>query len=129
MAINGAYHYFGQDLVLSSTGDLLVISGAQLVQQRILRRLMTNPGAYLWDLTYGAGLPSKVGQKVNAAAIAAIVRQQIFSEGTVASVPPPQITVTSNPNGTVQCNITYTDQITQQLVELSFPFKPTYSGK
>jgi hypothetical protein len=115
-----AYHIFGQDLVLSASGDLLLVSDTTETQQRILRRLLTNPGDYIWQLSYGAGLPSKVGRKVQGAALAALIRSQIFQEASVSPVPPPQITLTAAPSGQVNCVIIYTDQTTQMPTALTF---------
>ena len=116
-----AYHIFGQDLVLSATGDILLVDGVQETNQRIMRRLFTNPGDYLWDLLYGAGLPAKVGLKANAAAIAAVVRSQIFQETTVSQTPPPTIGVLASPSGVVTCTVTYTYAPTGQVSSLTFP--------
>ena len=49
-------HQWGSDLLTSSVGDLASVSGPLLGQQRVLRRLLTNPGDYIWQLDYGAGL-------------------------------------------------------------------------
>lgn len=117
-------HIFGNDLQLSATGDLLLVSGVAETRQRILRRLLTNLGDYIWELDYGAGLPAKVGRKANAAQITGIVRSQIFQEQSVAQTPAPKVTVSVNPNGTVTCNITYTDAPTQQPVALTVPLNP-----
>ena len=43
-------HTFGADLSLSATGDLLCVTGDTLTQQRVLRRLLTNAGDYIWQL-------------------------------------------------------------------------------
>lgn len=114
-------HVFGQDLQLSATGDLLTVDTSDLTQQRIMRRLFTNQGDYIWQLAYGAGLPSRVGRKSNAADIASIVRSQIFQESSVAQSPPPVVTVTASPNGAVVCNISYFDLDLQKSVTLTFP--------
>ncbi len=114
------YHYFGQDLVLAANGDLLTASDPLETNQRILRRLMTNAGAYIWDLTYGAGLPAQVGKKIVAQSITALVRNQIFKEPTVAASPPPTVSLAPQANGTVVCDITYTFAPTNQSVSLSF---------
>ena len=58
-------HQFSADLSLSPTGDLATITAPQLTQQRVLRRLLTNPGDYIWHPSYGAGLAAFVGQPAN----------------------------------------------------------------
>ncbi|WP_419757349.1 hypothetical protein [Acidisoma sp.] len=101
-------HTFGGDLAVGASGDLAAVSGSTLGQQRVLRRLLTNPSDYIWQLTYGAGLPSMIGMPVDAAAIAGLIRSQIFLEGAVAQTPTPLIDVQAQSN-IVSLQITYTD--------------------
>jgi hypothetical protein len=114
-------HVYGGDLQLNASGDLLTLDGDPLTQQRILHRLLTNAGDYIWELTYGAGLPTFVGSPVNAPAIAAVVRQQILLEDTVAPSPEPHITVRSTQTGIVTVTIKYTDADSGTTQTLSFP--------
>lgn len=113
-------HNFGNDLTASAAGDLLVVSGDTLTQQRILRRLLTNPGDYIWNLNYGAGLGQMVGKPANASAIQNIVYSQIFEEPAVARVPAPTVTTDVNPDGTVTVTIDYFDAVTGQGSTLTF---------
>jgi phage baseplate assembly protein W len=101
-------HTFGGDLAVGTSGDLAAVSGSALGQQRVLRRLLTNAGDYIWQLTYGAGLPSMIGMPVDAAAIAGLVRSQIFLEKAVAQTPTPIVDVQAQ-SGIVSLQITYTD--------------------
>ena len=64
------------------TGDLAG-DGAALTQQRVLRRLLTNPGDYIWQLGYGAGLGQFVGRPGVPAAIAGVAGAQILLEAAV----------------------------------------------
>ena len=57
-------HFTGGDIDSSSTGDLRTATGSERTKQRILRRLLTNPGEYLFHPGYGAGLGKKVGEPV-----------------------------------------------------------------
>src|SRR5579864_3694785 len=91
--------YFGQDLMLGATGDLQAADSVLLSQQRILRRLMTNPGDYIWEPTYGAGLPAMIGKPFDLAAVTALIRAQMFLESSVQQQPPPQINATPFQNG------------------------------
>lgn len=106
------YHEFGQDLVAAASGDLLTADGAVLGQQRVLRRLLTNVGEYIWNLSYGAGLPAEVGKTINAARVGGIVRNQLLLEACVSQSPPPTVSVVGTPLGVVTCAITYADAAT-----------------
>ena len=116
-------HWFGQDLNVAASGDLLTVDGVAKGTQRILRRLLTNPGDYIWHPDYGAGLASKIGQPFDAEACEALIKAQIYLEASVARSPQPVITVTEITNG-LSVSIQYTDNDTGQVVALSFPVKP-----
>ena len=114
---------WGSDLLAGPTGDLALASGTTLVQQRVLRRLLTNPGDYIWQLDYGAGRGRFVGQPANASQIRAVIRSQIFKESAVARTPEPVIDVQVPPNsavGTVYVHIRYVDAPTGETQLLSF---------
>jgi len=102
-------HLFGGDLQVSESGDVALVDGLQLGQQRVLRRLLTNPGDYIWNLAYGAGLAGFVGKPAATMQIRAVVRSQIFKEAAVATSPEPMIEVTSDQAGTVYVHIRYLD--------------------
>ncbi len=114
------FHSFGSDLVISPTGDLAAASGPILGQQRVLRRLLTNPGDYIWQPDYGAGLASFVGQPAAIDQIKATIRSQIFKEAAVARTPEPTINVTFDQSGTVYVHVRYADATTGQTQLLSF---------
>lgn len=116
-------HQWGSDLMIGPTGDLASASGASLGQQRVLRRLLTSPGDYIWQPDYGAGLARFIGQPGNALVIRAAIRSQIFKESSVASTPEPVIDVTFDPAGivgAVYVHIRYVDTDTDQTQILSF---------
>jgi hypothetical protein len=116
------YHYFGNDIVTSPTGDLQTVDGITKSQQRILRRLLTNPGTYIFHPTYGAGLPRYIGQALTTAKfqeIKGLIISQIFLEESVAKTPPPVITLSSNQTF-LNCTIQYTDAATLLPQILSF---------
>lgn len=113
-------HQFGSDLVVGPTGDLATLDVPAVTVQRLLRRLLTNPGDYIWHPDYGAGLPRFVGQTINARVIEGVVRGQIFQESGVARVPEPTIRVTANVDGTVSLQIQYTDAAVKKPSVLSF---------
>jgi hypothetical protein len=113
-------HQFGSDLSVGPTGDLATVSGSALGQQRVLRRLLTNTGAYIWQLGYGAGLAQFVGQPADAMRIRAVIRSQIFKERAVARTPEPTIDVVSDGAGSVSVQVSYADAETNQTQLLGF---------
>lgn len=117
--MNDLNHYIGGDLILSPTGSLSPADGVLRGKQRILRRLLTNPGDYLFHPEYGAGLGQYVGALMNVAQIKALIRGQVLMEEGVAQSPAPAITVTPS-NNTLAVTIAYTDSATGEPVTLSF---------
>jgi phage baseplate assembly protein W len=113
-------HTCGGDLVLGPTGDLALVSDTLESQQRVIRRLLTNAGDYIWQLSYGAGLPSRVGEPVDTLALQNIVLSQIFLEPTVSRVPAPVITTAQLNGNTVVQSISYTNATTGLLETLTF---------
>ncbi len=105
-------HIFGTDLTLSATGGLALATGAEQARQRVLRRLLTNPGDYIWHPAYGAGLGRFVGQPTNPARIRGVVLRQMRLEADVAQSPPPTVTVTPQGGGVVVLTIVYADAAT-----------------
>ena len=114
------YHYWGQDLTQGPTGGIALASRSDRTSQRIIRRLLTNPGGgdYPWQPEYGAGLPAKIGTNLDLPNLTAIITGQIALEPTVAREPPPQITLTPFLGG-VGILIVYAD-LTGQSTQLSF---------
>ena len=114
-------HMIGNDLAWGNSGDLAVADGQEWGQQRVLRRLLTNPGDYLWHLTYGAGLPGMVGNPANAARITAITRAQMLQEGAVARNPMPMVDVSVGTDGRVTEYVRYGDAATGEAQLLTVP--------
>ena len=109
--------------MIGATGDIGTVAGPLLGQQRVLRRLLTNPGDYIWQLDYGAGLARFIGQPINPLQIRAVIRSQIFKEATVARQPEPLIDVQVAPggaSGTVYVYIRYVDAESSQTQVISF---------
>lgn len=113
-------HFWGGDLSVSSTGDLLPVDGYEKGQQRILRRLFTAPGTYIWHLEYGAGVQRYIGAPVDEGILRGIVRSQIMLEAAVAPEPVPQIAAVDLPPGSLFFRIIYTDADTGFPVPLQF---------
>lgn len=113
-------HNFGSDLVVSANGDLLTSDSLQLSQESVLRRLLTNPGDYIWEPDYGAGLPAMVGSPINVDTVNNIVLAQMLLEPSVVQFPVPKVTIQSIPNGMFG-NISYTETDSQKTATISFP--------
>ena len=97
------------DLASSETGDLATVGRPALGTERVLRRLLTNPGAYLWHPKYGAGLARFVGQPIDAAGIEALIRSQMSLETAVAREPEPVVNVRADTVGSLFVQIRYAD--------------------
>lgn len=110
------------DFYTDNRGDLLTVSGSEKTKQRILRRLLTNPGSYIWHPDYGAGLPTYIGQPLSQELyeeISALITSQILLEDSVAKSPIPTIDLSPTTNG-LFCNIVYFDSTENTTVTLSF---------
>ena len=107
--MNDLWLTFGGDLSIGPSGDLMLAGGTEAGRQRVLRRLLTNPGDDMWAPDYGAGLPGFVGQPASGARIRAVVRGQIFKERAVARSPEPKVQIAVDPGGTVDLIIGYAD--------------------
>lgn len=120
--LNDLYHFWGTDLSASASGDLLSVAGTQRGQQRVLRRLLTNPGDYIFQPEYGAGLPRFLGQPIDTQKITAAVLAQMVLEDAVAQSPAPTVVVAQvgSDNTAFSVNIAYTDAATSKPVTLSF---------
>jgi phage baseplate assembly protein W len=117
------YQYFGTDLAASNTGDLLAVTDTTRGQQRVLRRLLTNPGDYIFQPEYGAGLAQWIGRTADLAAMRALIRGQMLLEPSVAPQPEPDVSVNAVANqagGGFAVAIAYTDAASGQPVILSF---------
>jgi len=112
-------HLWGQDLSISVSGDLAIVDGDAMTTERILRRLMTAEGDYIWNLNYGGGVPGRVGEVADIALINAVIRSQIALESAVARSPAPVITVTPILNG-ISVYIKFWSASTGQEKTLSF---------
>jgi len=112
-------HYFGGDLTIDGTGDLALSTGVEYSQQRVLRRLLTNPTEYIFHQDYGAGVPAKVGQLVDEQKIKGLIRGQMQLEEGVQTTPEPVVTILTIPSG-ISARIQYIDAQQNQSAFLSF---------
>ncbi len=111
---------FGGDLTIGPTGDIAVADAQDLTQQRVLRRLLTNPGDYIWQLTYGAGLGQFVGRPGIPDLISGVIRTQMRLEPQVMQFPAPSVSASVADDGTVMASVSYGDALTGQTALLSF---------
>ncbi len=108
-------HLFGEDLGVTATGDIAVVSNHNRTVQRVIRRLLTAPtsqsgSGYPWQPEYGAGLPQKIGESIDPGQVQAVVLSQLLIEPTVARTPLPTVTVSvTQGTGVVVLNVLYTD--------------------
>ena len=100
---------WGGDMAFTPTGDLSMEDGGSLGQQRVLRRLLTNPQDYTWHPEYGGGLGQFVGDVANARMIEGAIRSQLYVEAAVAHQPEPEVSAASLADGSVYVNIVYAD--------------------
>ncbi len=123
-------HLWGGDLAVGSSTDLDTVDGTQRNQQRILRRLLTNPasvnpdgtvnaGDYAAHPDYGAGVASYIGANAEVAQIKALIRGQMLMESCVARSPEPQIDVQFIDVG-IACSISYVDATANTPQTLTF---------
>lgn len=114
-------HVVGQDLQLSASGDLLLVDTVAETQQRVLHRLLTSSGSYIWQPGYGAGLPGLIGSVASQQQVAAIIRAQIAYEPAVSATPEPQVVLATGGAGVVAATITYTDAVSGGSQILTLP--------
>lgn len=113
------YHIVGNDIGASSTGDLATVSGTEKGRQRVLRRLITNPGDYPDHPDYGAGIAAAIGDVYDEPKLQAKIRGQMLVESVVAKTPEPTVRVAQIAGG-ITCSVGYVDANTGEAVALSF---------
>lgn len=111
--------WWDQDLTILPNGDLLTVAGTVEGEQRVMRRLLTNPGSYIWHGEYGAGLPRYIGQPAQVDSIGAVILAQMMIEDVVAETPLPVVTISQIPEG-LMADIKYVDSMAEKLVTLGF---------
>jgi hypothetical protein len=123
-----AAHWYGEDLALSASGDLLMADGVDLCNQRIVRRLMTTEGGYCWHPDYGGSVPLRVGglngalpdeNALGLLSVNAVVRTQMFLEESVQQDPEPTVAI-SPINGGVFVSVQYIDALSGDNASLDF---------
>ena len=90
---------WGADLSVGPAGDINAVPIQANVQQRLVRRLLTNAGDYIWHTNYGAGLGGYVGQPYSPANIEGAVLNQLQLEPLVAATPTPTVKINRSATG------------------------------
>lgn len=116
-------HGWGLDLVVDPKGDLAIAEGNLLGQQRVLHRLLTNRGDYIWQREYGAGLAQFVGSPASTSQISAMIRSQMTMEQAVAISPAPAISISAGEDRdlcAIFVTVQYVDASSSQLQVMQF---------
>lgn len=110
------------DFSLAPNGDLSIVDGVANSNQAIIRRLLTAVNGYIFHLTYGAGLPQRIGLTARANDIQSLVRAQILLEATVAQNPQPIVTLAKDltVTGAYIITIKYIEAATGKQTSLTF---------
>jgi hypothetical protein len=82
---------WGNDLSVGPGGDISAIPVHDELQQRIVRRLLTSAGEYIWHTDYGAGLGRYVGEPDSLAFIEGVILRHLQLESLVAQTPLPSV--------------------------------------
>lgn len=120
--LNDVDHNYGEDISLTSLNDIAHSSGLIRSQQRVLRRLLTNPGDYIWHSNYGAGLAKYIGQSLNTERfdeIKSTIISQIFLEDSVSKETQPEIFIQTIQGG-IFIQINYIESVSKNPIVLSF---------
>jgi hypothetical protein len=129
--MNDISQYFGNDIDVSPTGDLLVANSTVTGEQRVYRRLLTNPALddrngnpiasadYTFHPDYGAGIPRKVGRPADIDGTQSLIQSQMFKEAAVATSPAPKISVVLDGN-LMSTVVRYIDAQSKEPVVLAF---------
>ncbi len=118
------YHWWGLDTQFTAAGDDASVTAIDEINQRIVRELLTPPGDYLFQPSYGAGLGSYIGQALSSdkfSAIKAAIRSIVAKEPDVQKQPGAQIAFQNDASGLAAVQILYTYAPTGQAVTLSVP--------
>jgi phage baseplate assembly protein W len=109
---------WGGDLSVGSGGDIAVAPVQIEIQQRLIRRLLTNPGDYIWHTEYGAGLGTFVGEPCSPGLIESTILNQLQHEALIAM----------NPSPTVQTDQTLSGSFSTTSVTIQYQITGTSAG-
>jgi hypothetical protein len=116
-------HLIGSDLSITANGNIVMSYDEAEGQERVLRRLLSNPGSYYWHPNYGAGLARFLGKPLITARIKSTIQTQMRLEQAVLQNPSPSVTVSTYNGDTVMANILYVDATTNLTSQLTVPIE------
>lgn len=116
-------HIYGQDLQLSAVGGVLLLaSGTESIQQRVIRRLLTVEGDHLFAPTGWAGLPTFIGQPAVARRIRAAILKAMRSEAGVDQSKPITVDIEIGAaTSTTKALVKYSDRVSANQSLLTIP--------
>jgi len=103
------HHIIGSDILLDKSNDLSFVFDTNETNQRIMRRLFTNKGTYIWNAKWGGSIPWKIGEMLSLEVYREIVNEvtaAVLEDDDVAKDPPPEIKIETTSNGLI-CYIKY----------------------
>jgi hypothetical protein len=114
-------HWYSGDTLLSVTGDLSVSSPIVSTQQRIIRRILTNPVSkdgppdYIFAPNYGCGAAKYIGETINKLKeLQKTILNQVILEPGVSTNPFPKVVLNTD-NTVLFIKIMYVDITTGEL--------------
>ena len=116
------FHIFGEDLKFSEKNDILKVFHPEEATQRILRRLLTPKGSYIWHPEYGCSVPQYIGESLTDESIEnlkADITDQVLKEDFVANTPAPSVDIIPYYNY-IDCVIKYQDNVLGKYQQLNF---------
>lgn len=114
---------YGGDILLTPARSIAVATGVDGVNQRILRRVISAAGNYLWHPKEGVGAGKDVGAVPNQQTLSRIkarINGAVLYDDDVAKSPAPMITFDTKIANLLSVTIKYTYAPTGQLQTLSF---------
>lgn len=119
-------HWWSSDLTNTDSGDASLASSIVTTQQRIIRRILTNPNSidgsadYIWNPDYGCGAKKYIGGTMTELkALQSLIVSQLMEEAGVAAKPLPEVIIEPS-NNTLTITVKYIDISTGLPQNLSF---------